>query len=196
MATKQKFRDKELVLSGRQTRLWSSHLARCQSPIEQMFLAAWLSLHERLATVAQSSDENLTLSVGTSLDGAETGANGIMSEDPSIDSLDVVLIQPQLEFYRPDFVFWRIVADPTGGDPFHATKVIVECDGHEFHERTKEQATRDKARDRNLQALGFQVFRFTGSEIFAQACKCALEVNHYLSESAYRAASERHKFPM
>lgn len=45
------------------------------------------------------------------------------------------------------------------------TWIAVECDGHDFHERTKEQAERDKARDRELQMLGWEVARFTGSEI-------------------------------
>ena len=47
------------------------------------------------------------------------------------------------------------------------TFVAVECDGHEFHERTKEQAQHDKARDRALTADGWRVLRFTGSEVWA-----------------------------
>lgn len=49
----------------------------------------------------------------------------------------------------------------------------VECDGHEFHERTKEQAQRDKERDRYLQSLGLMVLRFTGSEIWRDPIGCA-----------------------
>ncbi len=44
-------------------------------------------------------------------------------------------------------------------------KVAIECDGHEFHEKTKEQAKRDKAKDRYLQSKGWIIARFTGSEI-------------------------------
>jgi very-short-patch-repair endonuclease len=54
--------------------------------------------------------------------------------------------------------------------------IIVECDGHDFHERTKQQARRDRARDRWLQTLGLIVFRFTGSEIWRDAAGCADEV--------------------
>lgn len=54
--------------------------------------------------------------------------------------------------------------------------IVVECDGHDFHERTKQQATRDKARDRYIQKCGFKVMRFTGSEIWKDPMKCALEV--------------------
>ncbi len=52
----------------------------------------------------------------------------------------------------------------------------VECDGHAFHERTRRQIQRDKARDRELACLGVTMMRFTGSEIFANPSKCALEV--------------------
>lgn len=42
---------------------------------------------------------------------------------------------------------------------------MVECDGHNYHERTSEQAKRDRKRDRDLTSQGFTVVRFTGSEI-------------------------------
>lgn len=48
-------------------------------------------------------------------------------------------------------------------------EIAIECDGHAFHERTKEQARRDKSRDRELIARGIPVFRFTGSEIYRNA---------------------------
>jgi len=55
-------------------------------------------------------------------------------------------------------------------------KLIIECDGHDFHERSKEQARKDKKRDRFLQSLGIPVFRFSGSEIWNNVFKCAQEV--------------------
>lgn len=53
---------------------------------------------------------------------------------------------------------------------------VIECDGHDFHERTKEQAIRDRSRDRRLQEAGHRVFRFTGAEIYRDPMKCASEV--------------------
>jgi very-short-patch-repair endonuclease len=53
---------------------------------------------------------------------------------------------------------------------------VIECDGHDFHERTKEQAKRDRSRDRRLQAAGYRVFRFTGSELYRNTLACACEV--------------------
>lgn len=55
-------------------------------------------------------------------------------------------------------------------------KLIVECDGHDFHERTKEQASRDRSRDRLAQDLGYQIHRFTGSELWRDPWACAEEV--------------------
>jgi very-short-patch-repair endonuclease len=58
----------------------------------------------------------------------------------------------------------------------HWRKLVVECDGHEFHERTKEQAAADKSRDRVLVMQGYDVFRFTGSELWNDAWGCANQV--------------------
>lgn len=51
--------------------------------------------------------------------------------------------------------------------------LVVECDGHEFHERTKEQAAKDRSRDRRLQDAGYRIHRYTGSEIYRDPLKCA-----------------------
>ena len=53
--------------------------------------------------------------------------------------------------------------------------VVVECDGHDFHERTKEQAAKDRSRDRRLQDAGYRIYRFTGSEIYREPMNCASE---------------------
>jgi hypothetical protein len=59
--------------------------------------------------------------------------------------------------------------------------VVIECDGHDFHERTKEQARKDRRRDREIQGLGLPVLRFTGSEIFADPVGCGCQViNHFV----------------
>lgn len=49
----------------------------------------------------------------------------------------------------------------------------VECDGHDFHEKTKEQAKHDRSRDRYFQSCGLIILRYTGSEIFADSLHCA-----------------------
>jgi hypothetical protein len=54
--------------------------------------------------------------------------------------------------------------------------VAVECDGHDFHEKTKEQAERDKRRDRDLQSIGWAIARFTGSEIVRDPIRAGRDV--------------------
>ncbi|ADQ06487.1 conserved hypothetical protein [Caldicellulosiruptor hydrothermalis 108] len=61
-------------------------------------------------------------------------------------------------------------------------KLVIECDGHDFHEKTKEQAMRDKKRDRDLIEAGYQVIHFTGSEIFADPFKCAREIRDLINK--------------
>ena len=51
----------------------------------------------------------------------------------------------------------------------------IECDGFEFHQKTKEQADHDTARERVLVSLGYRVLRFTGRQINADAKACAME---------------------
>jgi hypothetical protein len=65
-------------------------------------------------------------------------------------------------------------------------KMVVECDGHDFHEKTKEQARRDKERDRNLQSLGYPVYRYTGSEIYADVFKGGSEVIRVFTGKDFR----------
>lgn len=54
-----------------------------------------------------------------------------------------------------------------------AKQLVVECDGHDFHDRTRAQASRDRERDRALQRRGLPVARFTGSDIWRDPYRCA-----------------------
>jgi very-short-patch-repair endonuclease len=77
--------------------------------------------------------------------------------------------------HRVDFGF---VADCFDlNDP---VKLAVEIDGHEFHEKTKWQAARDKRRDRDLVCEGVFVMRFTGSEIHQGASDCVQQVLDFM----------------
>lgn len=84
--------------------------------------------------------------------------------------IPIIAPQAQVGGARVDFLIVHKNRDE------RVLKIVVECDGHDFHERTKEQAERDRSRDRQFQAEGFKVFRFTGSEIFRRATACAEEV--------------------
>jgi very-short-patch-repair endonuclease len=87
-----------------------------------------------------------------------------------------IVPQVTIEGYRVDFLiqYWS----KSGAE----LNVVVECDGHDWHERTPQQAARDKRRDRRLQKLGYQVLRFTGSEIFNRPVDCAEEIRQIIHD--------------
>jgi very-short-patch-repair endonuclease len=98
----------------------------------------------------------------------------IGSEFPEDINGPVLLVTPQFSWgeYRIDFCFRHTRAP----DKF----LFVECDGHDFHERTKEQAERDRAKDRAIQAAGIPILRFTGREIWRDPDIVALEIFNFL----------------
>lgn len=59
-------------------------------------------------------------------------------------------------------------------------KLCVYTDGHTFHERTEEQAQRDRNIDRKLQELGFQVLRYTGKEVTENSGKIISDIKRWL----------------
>ena len=90
-----------------------------------------------------------------------------------------VAVSQQIEIgkYRVDFLLQtdahRDVIDNTKTP---ARSIVVELDGHKFHDTTEEQRRYEKERDRFMQNKGFKVFRFTGSEVvknpFKVVCEC------------------------
>ncbi len=108
----------------------------------------------------------------------------VWADDPEMDRMaqfsrkttgEVVALVPQAtawargKRYRLDFL---VMVCRVGEQ---ARSVAVECDGHDFHDRTKEQASADRARDRAIQSEGILVARFTGADIHADAMTCAQE---------------------
>lgn len=76
------------------------------------------------------------------------------------------------EQFRLDFA----IAWPTLGAQVVPPLVGVELDGHDFHERTKEQVVRRNQRDRALHAEGWTLFHFSGSELIKNPSRCVEEV--------------------
>ena len=95
------------------------------------------------------------------------------------DYLCGVEIEPQFKIdkYVIDFKitnYWRIVKN---GELIQQSKtVLVECDGHIWHERTEEERKKEKARDRYLQRNNYLVFHYTGKEILDNGLKIANEI--------------------
>ncbi|MEO0449076.1 MAG: DUF559 domain-containing protein [Pseudomonadota bacterium] len=138
---------------------WIDAKDMCESPIEQRMLIALLNSRAFCDGFTSPSVRTLESALG-------------------IQGVSAPSIIPQMPVgrYRIDFgVIWHL-AD-------QKVCLAVECDGHDFHEKTKEQAKRDKARDRYLIASGWPVIRFTGSEIFKNALECADEVGGILLDA-------------
>jgi len=94
----------------------------------------------------------------------------------------VLKIEPQKQVgkHRVDFLL-----------SFMDKQFVVECDGHDFHEKTKHQASRDKQRDRDLQRLDLKVFRFTGSEIWKDS-SWIKDVDSEIEEIRIKAYRAKH----
>lgn len=133
---------------GQRIWAWTELSDACQSPIEQMLLAEILFLIDGYENV-----------VWDFMPGAPRPAETETNFD----------CQASVLKYKADFLFTVRVKGKE-------RKVVVECDGHDFHDRTKEQAQRDKSRDRDMTNNGYIVIRFTGSEIYRRTHGCAEEI--------------------
>lgn len=101
------------------------------------------------------------------------------------DTKLVIHPQRRLGRYRVDFYLAFIEC----GLPF--SEVLVECDGHDWHDRTKKQAAHDRKRQNWLIAQGFQILRFTGSQIHHNAVQCASDTLDLLYPIRVRARALR-----
>lgn len=90
-----------------------------------------------------------------------------------------IAVQVKLNPYRADIAIIRHLG---------SSKVMmnIECDGHQFHDASPIMAARDKRRDRDLFSLGWDVRRYTGSEINADSKACAVDIAHAIERKAWR----------
>jgi len=162
-------------------------LQKCESPIERVFiLTFWLTM---LAYVPD-------------LGNPESDLEGEYDRvwKPSDPTL-FITPQAQVSDMRVDFVLTHFGSWPNfdikeifkgheiPGSSFSRVRAVVECNGHEFHEKSKSQAARDKARDRALVSHGFRVFRLSGSEIWNHPGATAYEVGMAMYNLAWDTAT-------
>jgi very-short-patch-repair endonuclease len=89
--------------------------------------------------------------------------------------------QAKIGNYRVDFLISQYGIGP---DEI-LVPVIVELDGHAFHDKDKRQRSYEKARDRFLQKEGYKVLHFTGSDVAADPFLVAHEVLGMLGGIGY-----------
>lgn len=73
--------------------------------------------------------------------------------------------------FRADFAIW-----PCSRDRWNEPPLIVELDGHAFHEKTPEQVAARNSRDRALQMAGYSVIHFSYREMTTRPSECIGEV--------------------
>lgn len=112
------------------------------------------------------------------------------------DPFFLATTQVKVDSYRVDFAIsasggvncgLESGAPISGGYYEKTCHYFIECDGHDFHEKTKEQVARDKKRDRKIQLTGIPILRFSGSEIFKRPKACINEINSHLTKSLWGA---------
>lgn len=145
---------------------------KCESPIERLMLEAMLSYFWLREICSLGGFRGASRYLARA---KRDGDEDFMGETNFIQQ------QVELGDYRVDFMLCRWER-PRPDLILTTPVVVIECDGHDFHERTKEQAQRDKARDRELQQCGVCVLRYTGSEIWRDAWGCAEEIGNFLDE--------------
>lgn len=138
----------------------------CESPIERLLM---------LALWSRGVWTNRAVMLGNALGFEHIDA----AVSKRLPGQIVIIQQANVGSYRLDFL-----ASAKLLSSMPRMYVGIECDGHDYHERTKEQAQRDKSRDRELTARGIKMLRFTGSEIWADPGACAEEI-FGLFDSAY-----------
>lgn len=127
-------------------------LESCESPIEKAFISALYTQTHHLLPLGK-----IVFLFGS-------WQHQIEGEPCALgDTWAPIIVAPQAQTggYRVDFLIWCRNAD---GQMTRAT--VIELDGHDFHDRTKQQARRDRQRDRYFTYRGWRVVRFTGSEIW------------------------------
>lgn len=148
----------------------SLHLLALSSDVEMNFEESLIDCESPIEQLLSLALENLNI-------------KNIYKYNPFID---VVEIEKQKEIkcenkkYRVDFCI-PVIYNNQENKSF-----IIECDGHEFHQKTKEQVERDNTRMRDLQKQGYEVIRFSGTEIWHRPHKCASDIlNIILSKCKY-----------
>lgn len=97
---------------------------------------------------------------------------------PKDDLQEQVTVRANGRSYRVDFIY---------ADAKARIKLVVETDGHEFHERTREQVEHRNTRDANLQSDGWFVLHFSGRQVMANPHECVCNIDDAICDLARRS---------
>jgi very-short-patch-repair endonuclease len=141
------------------------------SPVEQMFFIEW----------QYYTDRGLVFSPTARLHLLPQHPVGKYRLDFALDFFTGIVDCPRDSVYfgREEEIFKNVLLPLLG----------IEIDGHEWHEKTKDQVRLDKERERFLVADGWKILRFSGSEVFKDANNCVREA----ADCALKLSCEYHK---
>lgn len=129
------------------------------SPIEQIFLIAYLTLSSNLSGFIRWKE----------------GDNGRKTfECPLPVAMSEIYAQCDVDASETTYIVDFVIDFM----PVHANTgfcYAIELDGYDYHS-SKAQMNKDYERERELQKLGYKVIRFTGSQIYKDPFGCAKEV--------------------
>lgn len=131
----------------------------CESPIEDLF---FIAVHAMCA--AEQFEVNPH---------PRSGPDGILRFQKGV----YLETQALVGKYRVDFLLRQVGIGPED----IVTPVVVELDGHAFHDKDKHQRAYEKGRDRFLVKKGLKVLHFTGAEVCADPFKVAFEALELLA---------------
>ncbi len=92
---------------------------------------------------------------------------------------DGYILIPQ---YRDKDITGKYFVDFMATELLDNTKIAIEIDGHDFHEKTKEQVRLDKKRERFITKNVFKFLRFSGSEIYKSPIEALTEVRDLIDK--------------
>lgn len=82
-------------------------------------------------------------------------------------------IETKNKVYRADFLLSMFdYREEKGQIVEYVSDLVIECDGHAFHEKTKEQVKRRNQRDYDIKMEGYEIIHFSGSEIYNDPISC------------------------
>ena len=123
-------------------------LADCESPIEQALALAFI--HSGIHYFTHFTDRKIEL---------------VITKQATLNACG--------NKYRTDFLISVFYKTRKG----NILKMFaIECDGHDYHEKTKKQVAYNNQRERDLKAAGYEVVRFSGSEIYKDARGCVQDL--------------------
>lgn len=154
-------------------------VSNCESPIEARFLLSLTcSCAKHDLSMVIEDDEGDPLYNAETNAWMETKLHVCPQKQLGNHRVDFLL---NLVFNNPEIEIARMVGEPDPPGPLVVQeRMVIECDGHDFHERTAEQASLDKNRDRELLNAGYPVMRFTGSEIVSSPLKSTEQIMEWV----------------